>query len=88
MSYNTATRPRLPGTMEGLLATTIEALSVVSELDEAAAELGRLMARMERYLAGDGGDTGALLYDTRDAARMLDLTRGRIAPLLRRFAAA
>jgi hypothetical protein len=88
MTYIMATQPRLPGTMEGLLATTIEALAAVNELDEAAAELGRLMARLERYFAGDGGDTGTLLYDTRDAARMLDLMRGRIAPLVRRFGAA
>jgi hypothetical protein len=82
-----ATRPRLPGTMEGLLTTTIEALAAVNELDEAVAELGALIERVERYLAGDGGDAGMLLYDARAAARMLDALRGRVAPLLRRCGA-
>jgi hypothetical protein len=84
MTSSTLHQTRLPGTMEGLLATTIEALTAVSDLDDAAAEVGALIARVERYLADGGGDAGMLLYDAHEAARMLDALRWRVAPLLRR----
>ena len=77
-------RPRLPGTMRGLVASNVAALTLAEDLDDGLAELGGVAAQVERYLEGRGGDPATLLLDVRDALRMVDLVRGRSVAYLRR----
>ncbi|MGE0539732.1 MAG: hypothetical protein AB7R89_06100 [Dehalococcoidia bacterium] len=77
-------RPKLPGTLEGLVEFATQAMAVVGNQDDVVADLTGLLARIERHLEGQGGDPFVLLLDTRDALRMADIVRDATRPWLAR----
>lgn len=85
MATITDLRPRLPGTLEGLVRVAEQAVDVVQEQEDALVELTGVLARIERHFEGHGGDVTVLLLDTRDALRLADLVREGVRPWLMRL---
>jgi hypothetical protein len=87
MARGTARRPRLPGTLEGLVELAGQAIELVDVQNDALAEISGLLARIERYLEGEGGDEFVLLLDTREGLRRAGSVREGTRPWLMRLGA-